>query len=168
MQSEGVMTNELLGALDRLMVQAADRAKAARAGIEKNTFAPYYAYRAAIAEYQALVSVIEARLNGLSPQLVHRARDRLIGSRRRVLRISIRSAFEFFFSLSTTPGLPLGVRDVFAEELRHLSTTRDELRSPDHQGKLPTELEQDLRTAETILQEVMDKAPTLVSFDASE
>ena len=160
--------DELLAALDRLIVQAAARAKAARTGIEKHTFAPYHAYRAAIAEYQALVSVIEGRLEGLSPELVHRTRARLLVSRRRVLKTSIRAAFEFFFQLSAIPTLPLGVREVFAQELRHLHATREELRSPDHEGQLPPDLEQDLETAEAILNEVMGKAPALVSFDGDE
>lgn len=162
------MIDELLAALERLIVQAAERSKAARAGIEKHTFAPYHAYRAGIAEYQALVSVIDGRLEGLPPALVHRTRGRLLAARRRVLKTSIRAAFEFFFALSAIPNLPLGVREVFAQELRHLHATREELRSPDHEGQLPPDLEQDLETAETILKEVMDKAPALVSFDGDE
>jgi hypothetical protein len=56
------------------------------------------------------------------------------------------------------------VREVFAQELRHLNDAKTELRSPLHAGKLATDLEQDLETAELILNEVIDKAPSLVDF----
>jgi hypothetical protein len=154
----------LLTALERLTEQANDRAREARAGIERHTFAPYHAYRAAVAEYEALVSVIEGRLEGQPAALVSRTRERLLGSRRRALTLTIKSAFNIFFALSAFSNLPIGVREVFAQELRHLSGAKAELRSPAHAGKLPADLEQDLETAEMILNEVIAKAPSLADF----
>jgi hypothetical protein len=154
----------LLVALERLTEQARERAREAQVGVERHTFAPYHAYRAAIAEYEALVSVIEGRIEGQSAALVAKTRERLLASRRRALTLSIKAAFNIFFALSAFSSLPIGVREVFTQELRHLNDAKAELRSPAHAGKLAAELEQDLQTAELILNEVIGKAPALVDF----
>jgi hypothetical protein len=132
--------------------------------VEKHTFAPYHAYRAAIAEYEALVSVIEGRLEGQPAALVTRTKERLAASRRKALTLSIKAAFNIFFALSGFSSLPIGVREVFAQELRHLNDAKTELRSPIHAGKLGADLAEALETAELILNEVIGKAPTLVDF----
>jgi hypothetical protein len=155
---------ELLVALERLTEQAKERAREARAGVEKHTFASYHAYRAAIAEYEALVSVIEGRLEGQPAPLVTRTKERLAASRRKALTLSIKAAFNIFFALSAFSSLPIGVREVFAQELRHLNDAKTELRSPIHAGKLAADLEEALATAELILNEVIGKAPSLVDF----
>lgn len=155
---------ELLFALERLTEQAEARAREARIGVERHTFAPYHAYRAAIAEYEALVSVIEGRLEGQPAALVSRTKERLAASRRKALTLSIKAAFSIFFALSAFSSLPIGVREVFAQELRHLSDANTELRLPIHAGKLAADLEQDVETAELILNEVIGKAPSLVDF----
>jgi len=163
-QNPSAAVEELLAALERLTEQAKERARDARAGVERHTFAPYHAYRAAIAEYEALVSVIEGRLEGQAEPLVRKTRERLLASRRKALTLSIKAAFDIFFTLSAFPSLPIGVREVFTQELRHLNDAKTELRSPEHAGKLAADLEQDLETAEMILNEVIAKAPMLVDF----
>jgi hypothetical protein len=163
-QDQSAAIDGLLVALERLTEQAKDRAREARIGVERHTFAPYHAYRAAIAEYEALVSVIEGRLEGQPAALVARTRERLLASRRRALTLSIEAAFNIFFALSAFSSLPIGVREVFTQELRHLSDAKTELRSPAHAGKLAADLEQNLETAEMILNEVIAKAPSLVDF----
>lgn len=163
-QNPSAAIDELLVALERLTEQAKARARDARAGVERHTFAPYHAYRAAIAEYEALVSVIESRLEGTAAGLVGKTRERLAESRRRMLTLTIKAAFDIFFALSAFSSLPIGVREVFAQELRHLNDAKTELRSPTHAGKLAADLEQDLDTAEMILNEVIAKAPSLVDF----
>jgi len=156
--------DQLLLALERLTEQARERARDARIGVERHTFAPYHAYRAAIAEYEALVSVIEGRLEGQPAAVTSKTKERLAASRRKALTLSIKAAFNIFFALSAFASLPIGVREVFTQELRHLNDAKAELRSPLHAGKLAPDLEQDLETAELILNEVIDKAPSLVDF----
>jgi hypothetical protein len=163
-QDPSAAIEELLAALERLTEQARDKAREARVGVERHTFAPYHAYRAAIAEYEALVSVIEGRLDGQPDALVHKTRERLLASRRKSLTLSIKAAFNIFFALSAFSSLPIGVREVFTQELRHLNDAKSELSSSAHAGKLAEDLQQDLETAEMILQEVIQKAPMLVDF----
>src|SRR5689334_18327949 len=141
-QDQSAAIDELLLALERLTEQAKERAREARVGVERHTFAPYHAYRAAIAEYEALVSVIEGRLEGQAASLVSKTKERLAASRRKALTLSIKTAFSIFLALSAFSNLPIGVREVFAQELRHLNDAKTELRSPLHAGKLPTDLEQ--------------------------
>jgi hypothetical protein len=129
----------LLVALERLTEQAKDRARDARVGIE-------------------------GRLEGQPAALIAKTRERLLASRRRALTLSIEAAFNIFFALSAFSNLPIGVREVFTQELRHLNDAKTELRSPAHAGKLAADLEQNLETAEMILNEVIAKAPALVDF----
>ena len=158
-QDQSAAIDELLVALERLTEQAKERAREARVGVERHTFAPYHAYRAAIAEYEALVSVIEGRLEGQASSLVGKTKERLAASRRKALTLSLTAAFSIFFALSAFSNLPIGVREVFTQD-----DAKTELRSPLHAGKLPADLEQALQTAELILNEVIAKAPTLVDF----
>jgi hypothetical protein len=161
-------TDTLLAALERQIERSAQLAAAAREGINHHTFAPYRKFRGSVDEYQALCTLIEERLEKVAGPTADPARERLFTLQREMLALLIRSSLEFFFGLSAIPLLPFGVRELFAEELHSLYDTQSRLRQPEHQGKCPESLEQDLGTAELILLEVMEKAPSLVNFDIGE
>jgi hypothetical protein len=157
---------ELLPALDRSVRAVAASAARTQSGIGHHSFAPYHAYRASIDEYHALVAVIEGLIRGDGSTEADRVRERLLNRERQVLTLMIRSSLEFFFALSAIPNLPYGIRECFAQELKSMSAAHERLQAPEHTGKLPSELEQDLEVAEEILAEVMRKAPGLASFDS--
>lgn len=160
----GANVDGLLSALARVTEEVQERAVAARKGVEHHSFKPYHRYRESLDEHGALVSVIENRIAELPPDKKARIRQQLLAIRRKMLQISIRAAFRVFFSLSAFKSFPLGVREVFAQELKNLMAAQKELRSPDHAGKLPDDLEGDLQVAEMILREILDRAPGLTDF----
>jgi hypothetical protein len=82
-----------------------------------------------------------------------------------MLKLMIRASMDFFFALSAIPILPFGTRECFAHELRSMSVAHQRLRAPEHDGRLPPDLAQDLEVSEEILAEIMHKAPALLSFD---
>jgi hypothetical protein len=158
----------LLAALDRSVRGVAANAAETQAGIRRHSFAPYHAYRASIDEYHALVAVIKNLVQSDKSAEADRVRAVLLSRERQLLRLTIRSALDFFFALSAIPNLPYGTRECFAQELQSMSAAHDRLQAPEHQDKLPAELDQDLDVAEEILAEVMRKAPTLLSFDTAD
>lgn len=156
-----------LGALDRMTREIKGHAQAARTGIERHTFAPYHFYRDRVLEHEALVAVIRAQRDGLSADQTALIDKKLLAVERAMLAHAIRSALQFLFALSAIANLPYGVRETFMSELQSLQAARNLLRSPTHSGALPPDLEADLETAETILVEVMERAPSLISFDSA-
>jgi hypothetical protein len=156
----------LLSALDEAVVEVRDLARRTLADIGHHSFAGYRAYREGIDQYEALVATIRSHLTAAPGAQRDQIEAKLLLSERRLLRITIKAALDFFFALSAIPLLPIGVKELFARELASLHEAGQRLRSPDHEGKLPADLEHDLELAEEVLVEVMRKAPTLVSFDA--
>jgi hypothetical protein len=166
-RSKQAQLTELLAALDRSVRDIATSAARTPAGIGHHSFAPYHAYRACVDEYHALVSVIENIIRNDGSAEADRVRALLMDRERKLLTLMIRAALEFFFALSAIPNLPYGIRECFAQELQSMSAAHERLQAPEHKGKLPQELGQDLEVAEEILAEVMRKAPGLMSFDTS-
>lgn len=157
--------SELLAALDRSLTTVNVAAEAARAGIRQRALAPYYDYRASLDEYEAIVLVIRNGIKEQSEVVAERTRRILLAREREVLALTIRSALDFFFSLSAIPNLSLGIRECFTQELRSLKSAERRVSSEIHRGAIPAALEGDLETAREILSEIMEKAPTLLSFD---
>lgn len=164
MRRSGANVDDLLQALGRVITTVEANARLAREGIAKHSFRPYHTFRDSVGEYEALTQVIEGRLSDLDPDKVRRVRHQLKIVRRRMLAVTIRAAFKFFYALSAIPNLPIGVAEVFLQELRSLDAARKELRSPEHDGQLAAELLQDLETAELILKEILERAPRLLDF----
>ena len=155
---------QLLRALEDSLGELEAHAARARQGIGFRSLAPYYEYRAKLDEYYSLVAVIENTLPGLSSQNRHQVRDRLLQSERRMLALTIQAALDFFFALSAIPILPIGIRECFGQELKSLHRAQTRLQAPEHAGNLSPGLAGDLETAELILAEIMEKAPSLVNF----
>jgi hypothetical protein len=155
----------LMGALDRTLESVATAADAARAGIRVHALAPYHDYRASLDEYEAIVLVIRNALAQQSETVAERTRQILLERERKILALSIRSALDFFFALSAFPNLSLGIRECFTQELRSLKAAERRISSEIHRGAISPDLQSDLETAREILGEIMDKAPTMLSFD---
>jgi hypothetical protein len=155
----------LFDALDRIVGEVAALAAETQAGISRHSFSPYYSYRAAIDQYEALHVTIDSKIKRLpgNSRAPHAAK--LLEFERRLLGLTIKSAFTYFFALSAIPILPIGIKELFTRELKELRDARERLHAPEHAGQLPPELEGDLDTAEEILIEVMEKAPSLLNFD---
>lgn len=156
---------DLMGALDRTLATVTAAADAARAGIRVHALAPYYDYRASLDEYEAIVLVIRHAITQQSEAVAERTRQILLAREREILALSIRSALDFFFALSAIPNLSLGIRECFTQELRSLKSAERRVSSEIHRGAIPPDLQSDLETAREILGEIMQKAPTMLSFD---
>ncbi len=158
---------ELLGALERQCREAAKLAQIAEHDASKHSFSAYREFRDKVGEFQALVILIEQRLRNLVDTRSDDLRDQFEKLDTVMLALLVRASMRFFFVLSANPILPIGAREIFVAELRSLHDANDKLNRPNYAGKLGPELENDLQTASLILEEIIDKAPSLLSFRSS-
>jgi hypothetical protein len=157
---------ELLDALKRLWAEAAALAENAYLAIQQHSFEPYWTFRAKINEHAALVAVIRGRIQKLhdvrsrQADIAGKAVDR---EEQEILILTVKACLKFCFALSANPWLPIGARETFIHEIDQLNQARAVLeKAPD---TLPTGLLDDLDTAKMILEEIIDKSPSLVSFE---
>jgi hypothetical protein len=158
---------ELLAALKRLWAEAAELAEHAYVAIGKHSFGPYWTFRAKIDEHAALVTVLRGRLPALREMQARQADDvAAIVDReeQELIILSVKACLRFSFALSANPWLPVGARETFVHEIGALNEARRLL----EQGpveKLPDGMLDELGTAQMILEEIIEKSPSLVDFD---
>ncbi len=158
---------ELIRALQRLRAEATALAENAYLAIQQHSFEPYWTFRAKINEHAALVAVIRGRIPQLTALrtrqagIVTEAVDR---EEEEIIVLTVKACLKFCFALSANPSLPIGARETFIHEIGSLTQARAVLEKAP-QDRLPTGLLDDLDTARMILEEIIDKSPSLVSFD---
>ncbi len=154
----------LLAALERQAREAITLASSAEKEASRHSFAAYRAFRDKVGEFQALVILIEGRLHNIIDGRSDDLREKFQELDILMLSVLVRASMRFFFVLSANPILPLGAREVFMSELRSLHEAHQKLNRPEYAEKLASDLEQDLETASAILEEIIDKAPSLLNF----
>lgn len=158
---------DLLAALKRLRAEAAVLGVQAYVAIQHHSFEPYWTFRAKIDEHAALVAVIRGRLEKFRELRKNDAED--VGpaadqEEHEILALTIRACLKFCFALSANPLLPIGARETFIHEIDALNQARAILeRMPPE--TLEPGLIDDLDTAKMILEEIIEKSPSLTDFD---
>jgi hypothetical protein len=155
---------ELLEALERQCREAAKLAKQAEHEAARHSFSTYREFRDKVGEFQALVILIEQRLRNIVDGRSDDLREQFDRLDTVMLGLLVRASMRFFFVLSANTILPMGAREIFVAELRSLHDAHEKLRQPKYAARLDSELERDLETASLILEEIIDKAPSLLSF----
>lgn len=158
---------DLIQALKRLWAEAAALAENAYVAIQQHSFEPYWTFRAKINEHAALVAVLRGRIHQLQ-QL--RSRQASIAAKavdreeQEILLLTVKACLKFCFALSANPWLPIGARETFIHEIDALTQARATLEKMKPE-ELPQGILDDIDTARMILEEIIDKSPSLVSFD---
>ena len=155
---------ELLCALERQCREASKLALLAEHEASKHSFGAYRDFRDKVGEFQALVILIEQRMRNLVDARSDDLRDQFEKLDMVMLALLVRASMRFFFVLSANPILPMGAREIFVAELRSLHDAAEKLKRPNYAGKLGPDLDRDLETASLILEEIIDKAPSLLNF----
>lgn len=155
----------LLDALDRQARESAQLGKEAEQAASRGNFEAYTAFRNKIGEFRALCILIEGRLRHVENDNpggpLH---ERYYDLDTRILALLIHCSMRLFFILSAKTVLPLGAREIFVTELRSLYEASEKLRTPIYSGRLSDSVRSELETAEMILEEIIDKAPSLLQF----
>ncbi|MDG5495113.1 hypothetical protein GE253_00540 [Niveispirillum sp. SYP-B3756] len=154
----------LIGALEKQARDAMRLAKLAEEEAAKDSFQAYNEFRNKVGEFRALCILIEGRLKSVEAVRVDDLREEYARLDTLMLGLLVRASMRFFFVLSAKTMLPMGARDIFVSELHSLYDAAEKLRRPEYQKQLGDKLKGDLDTAEMILEEIIDKAPSLLKF----
>jgi hypothetical protein len=154
---------ELLRALRRLRGEAAGIAGDAYLAIQHHSYEPYWHFRDKLEEHAALVAVIRGRLPRLKQGKSIAAR--VTREEVAVLVLTAQSCLKFCFALSANPLLPIGARETFIHELDALRRARVVLSAAAPES-LPSGVIDELDTALMILEEIIEKSPSLVDLAA--
>jgi hypothetical protein len=155
---------DLIGALERQAREAARLAKHAEEEAKKDSFQAYNEFRSKVGEFRALCILIEGRFKSIEGGRVDDLRDEYQRLDTLMLGLLVKASMRFFFVLSAKTMLPMGAREIFISELRSLHEASEKLKRVADQGKLSQSLQTDLDTAELILEEIIHKAPGMLSF----
>jgi hypothetical protein len=157
---------QLVGALKRLCGEATGLADQAYVAIQQHSFEPYWTFRAKIDEHAALMAVIRGRVPHLR-EMREPGADRVVAAvdhaEQEILILTVRASLKFCFALSANPWLPVGARETFSHEIDTLKHAREilELVPVD---ELPQDLLDDVGMAQMILEEIIEKSPSLIDF----
>ncbi|MBB6254310.1 hypothetical protein [Nitrospirillum iridis] len=153
----------LLEALERQSRESTQLAKQAEAAAARDSFEAYNAFRNKVGEFRALCILVEGRLRSMEGN-VDDMRERYAQLDTLMLSLLVRASMRFFFVLSAKTVLPLGAREIFVTELRSLYDASEKLRKPEYANRLNESIRGELETAEMILEEIIDKAPSMLQF----
>jgi len=127
----------------------------------------YRPFREEVDNFKALSLVIKERMNKLES---HPKKEELEGQFHKLqvlmLRLVIKTSLKFFFVMSAKENLPLGAREMFQSELRTLYEAERMISDPRYISQLDESARDDLETAKSILEEIIEKAPALLNFGA--
>jgi hypothetical protein len=158
----------LIEALERQCREAAKLAKIAQNEATRHSFVAYRQFRDKVGEFKALCILVEGRLRTSEGSGVADLQERYETVDIGMLSLLIKASMRFFFVLSANPILPLGAKDIFTSELRSLYEARERLSSPRYVQHLDDTLKMELETAGAILEEIIEKAPTMLQFGTTE
>ena len=154
----------LLQALERQTRRARKMAESAIERITKAAYEPYYEYRDSLTEIEGVLVLIEDRMEHAEPDALAQLKDyhsRLIVD---LLRMKIDVVLRVFPALENTEVLPMGTQRVFLSTIWELKETVDRVDREHIEGVLDSDARKRLLVAETILQEVSDRAPKLMEL----
>lgn len=158
--------SELLVALSRKSEQVLTVVQTIEKEATKNSLALYDDFVHRTTDFETLAILVEARMTNLdiTANNAQEMQDQFDGLKIAVAHAQIKASMKFFYVLSASVKLPLGSRFLFSSELKRLYTLRTELTNSKYNGKLSEETLEDLETAELILREIIEKAPSLLNF----
>jgi len=133
---------------------------------DKSDVTGYRPFREEVDNFKALSLVIMERMNKLESHPKKEELEKQFHKLQVVmLRIVIKTSLKFFFVMSAKENLPLGAREMFQSELRTLYEAERMISDPRYISQLDDSAKDDLEIAKSILEEIIEKAPALLSFN---
>lgn len=115
-------------------------------------------------EYRTFLIIIERRLEKLATEdkkeLSEQFDDLVIA----VWGIAMSGALTALAAIAQDEDLPLGSRELFVRELITLNDAKARLDDERYQSRIGDKIRKEIQVAERILNEIIDKAPSLLSF----
>lgn len=148
----------------REIISVAERAETEA---DRHSYDLYYQFRDKASQFETFCIIIEQRLHNIDSAKVEDLNQKFDELSILMYTTLIKASIRFFFVLSANPVLPLGAKEIFLSELRSLYNTKKKLADPKYQGLIDEEALQNLEIAEEILNEIIEKAPSLLEFESA-
>ncbi|HLT76453.1 MAG TPA: hypothetical protein VKZ87_03610 [Ferrovibrio sp.] len=158
----------LLQALERQTKRARRIADEAIQQITHSSFETYYEYREALTELEGVLVLIEDRMQHAQKSAVDQLKEYHTGLIVDLLRMKIDVVLRVFPALEEQAVLPMGTQKVILATIWELKDTVDRIDREQIEGVLDGEARKRLQVAETILQEVSERAPSLLELAEQE
>jgi hypothetical protein len=157
-----------LEALERQAREIVQLSERAASEADKHSYEMYHRFRTKVSEFETFSIIIENRLKNLATAKVEEMQNKFDELSVLMLNHFIQASIKFFFVLSASTKLPIGARDIFMSELQRIYNAKQKLENP----KFGTHIDQDVRNnleiAEEILNEIIEKAPSLLNLAVAE
>jgi len=155
---------ELLQALERNAKAVVDAARAATTAAGRDKFEGYTGFRERCEDFDTLAILIEHRLMHIAGGKAEDLEGKFSELKIFMLTATLRTSLHFLRVLAARDALPLGSRDIFLRELRHLHAARSRMTGAEYAGRLDPGTAADMQRAEEILGLILDRAPTLLDL----
>ncbi len=130
----------------------------------KHSYQMYNDFRTKVSEFDTFTIIISSKLKTVDTRRFDEVNEKFETIQLMIMNHLIKTSIKFFFVLSMATTLPLGAREIFVEELRRIHDTKNKLEDPRFADKIDQEGRDNLDIAEEILNEIIDKAPSLLNF----
>ncbi len=160
---------DLLDAMKKKAQHILSLVKVVEKEASSTNFAMYDDFTKKISDFETLSILVDTRLKNLSlasngsGNLQKQFNSLMVD----VVHGEIKAGMKFLFVCTSTSRLPLGSENLFSNELRRLYRAQQEMSLPKYETLLDEETLHDMSIAQLILQEIIEKAPRLLNFDAA-
>jgi len=155
---------EMLTALERQARDIVVLATQTEKNAHQHSFHSYRQFRDKISEFETFGILIENRLRNLETGRDERLDEQFDALNILISKAVLRTSTKFFLALSKSPALPIGSREIFVQELRNLHMAREKLAQPRYAHLLDEEADRNMKVAESILNEIIERAPSLLNL----
>ncbi|WP_142849717.1 hypothetical protein [Telmatospirillum sp. J64-1] len=153
----------LVSLLEEQATEILEMRHMAERAMSNSTFADYTAFRQKVVEFEMFSMIVEHRIQNMIGSHDGRLQYQLERLNIRVLNHLIGASVRFFEAMSGG-NLPLGSRELFISELKALYDAKQQLSNISCATDLPEDAERNMRRAEKILREIIERAPSLLDF----
>jgi hypothetical protein len=155
----------MLAALEKQAREAASLADKAHSHASRDSYAGYFQFRAKVDEFQALIALVEERLNRMQDEHTVKLRAQFRQLDTVMLVMLVRTSTRFYGMLNENVTLPLGARELFLPELRTLTEIRDRLmEEPEQAERMIPGVAEALIQALATVEALIERAPSLPDF----
>jgi hypothetical protein len=155
----------LLGSLERSATAVIKTAAVASAEARPDKFRSFQAFRKSCDDFDTLSTLIEHRLKNMTAGHEKDLQQKFEELTLFLLGATMTASLHFLRVLAEQDALPLGSRDMFARELRHLHSAQEKMDQPQYVSRIGDRTKADIKAAEEILIEIIDRSSTLLDFN---
>ena len=163
-QSNRANIIKMLLALEAQIRQASALASSIQHGMGSENFAVYLKFRSKVDEIMSLSAIIERRIEDILELDIKALSHQFLNLNAHALTMLVRSNKGFFGALAERRAVPIGIRDVLAQELKFLDTVRERLEQPNLQDQLDQRIFEDMDDVMTAIRSISDRTTSLEDF----